>query len=148
MDCLPGSLPIKYLGFNLGSRPTRASFWEPVIQNFKNSLALWKSKTLTFAGCIVLINSILAALPIFYMTLFKASKKVCAELKAWQRCFLWHNSVARRVLCKVNWNTVCRPKKEGGLGIRRLNVVNASLLAKWFWRFSDESYSLWKKVLC
>lgn len=31
---------------------------------------------------------------------------------------------------EVTWNKVCKPKKEGGLGIKDLELFNISLLSK------------------
>lgn len=42
---------------------------------------------------------------------------------------------------------VCKPKEEGGLGVRDVRVVNWSLLAKWRWRLIQEGNVLWKDVL-
>lgn len=37
----------------------------------------------------------------------------------------------------------------GGLGVGYIVIIqNAALLFEWWWRFSDGSYSLWKKVVC
>jgi hypothetical protein len=36
----------------------------------------------------------------------------------------------RRKINWVKWEDVCKPKKEGGLGIRDLRLTNISLLAK------------------
>jgi hypothetical protein len=41
-------------------------------------------------------------------------------------------------MCWVKWKDVCRPKKDGGLGIRDLQVMNISLLAKWRWKLLEE----------
>ena len=48
----------------------------------------------------------------------------------------------------MDWGTVYLSKKKGGLGIGRIAEKNYALLAKWFWRFSRDSGSLWKKLLC
>jgi hypothetical protein len=42
---------------------------------------------------------------------------------------------------------VCRPKKEGGLGVKDLRIMNISLLAKWKWRLLSEGKSIWKNAL-
>jgi len=31
----------------------------------------------------------------------------------------------------IQWSYVCKPKSEGGLGIRDLRLVNLALLGKW-----------------
>ncbi|XP_015961069.1 uncharacterized protein LOC107485018 [Arachis duranensis] len=40
------------------------------------------------------------------------------------------------------------PKKVGGLGVGDAVLRNTALLFKWWWRFSKEECSLWKKVVC
>jgi len=47
----------------------------------------------------------------------------------------------------VDWNTVCRSKEVGGLGVRRIREFNSALLGKWCWRMLMERESLWFKVL-
>ena len=48
----------------------------------------------------------------------------------------------------VRWEDVSKGMNSGGVGIRRLGVVNACLLVKWLWKFGEKENSLWKKVLC
>ena len=31
----------------------------------------------------------------------------------------------------INWNSICLPKEEGWLGVRRVRAFNLSLLGKW-----------------
>lgn len=38
----------------------------------------------------------------------------------------------------VDWNPVCQMKRNGGLGIRPLKIVNQALLGKWLWRIGKE----------
>ncbi|GJX09402.1 RNA-directed DNA polymerase, eukaryota, reverse transcriptase zinc-binding domain protein [Tanacetum coccineum] len=46
---------------------------------------------------------------------------------------------------KVSWKLVCRPKKEGGLGIKNLSVWNEVLIAKNLWNIACNKESLWVK---
>ena len=48
----------------------------------------------------------------------------------------------------MNWNTLCKGKRLGGLGIGRITDKNSGLLAKWVWRFGKEVSSLWKSIIC
>ncbi|MCH80955.1 putative ribonuclease H protein [Trifolium medium] len=73
--------------------------------------------------------------------------KVWREVVKMQRSFLWGGLSIRKRICWVKWTDICKPKKEGGLGIRDLRLVNISLLAKWHWKLLVESDELWKVVV-
>lgn len=47
----------------------------------------------------------------------------------------------------VKWDPVCQSKRNGGLGVRDVRLVNVSLLPKWRWRLLDGEKALWKDVL-
>lgn len=47
----------------------------------------------------------------------------------------------------VKWSSVCKPKKEGGLGLKSFKLMNGALLAKWLWHLGEEQNSLWGQVL-
>jgi hypothetical protein len=42
---------------------------------------------------------------------------------------------------------VCKPKKDGGLGVRDLRLVNNALLGKWRWRIISEGTGIWRDIL-
>ncbi|XP_024010455.1 uncharacterized protein LOC112085472 [Eutrema salsugineum] len=44
---------------------------------------------------------------------------------------------------KVAWDDVCRPKKEGGLGIKPLKEANTVCIMKLIWRILSGNSSLW-----
>lgn len=47
----------------------------------------------------------------------------------------------------VKWEAVTLNKKQGGLGIKNLNMQNVCLLQKWLWRFGIEDMALWRKLI-
>jgi hypothetical protein len=46
----------------------------------------------------------------------------------------------------TKWNIVCRPKDQGGLGIKVLDVKNKCLLSKWLFKHLSEE-GMWQELL-
>ena len=70
------------------------------------------------------------------------------KISSLQQRFLLEGSDEVRKISWVKWEDVCRPKKEGGMGVRDVTKFNIALLGKWRWRLLVERDSLWVKVLC
>jgi hypothetical protein len=47
----------------------------------------------------------------------------------------------------VDWDMVCSPIFEGGLGIRNVRKFNQALLDKWLWRYAHEERACWRSIL-
>jgi hypothetical protein len=47
----------------------------------------------------------------------------------------------------VDWDMVCSPISEGGLGIRNVKKFNQALLGKWLWQYAHEEDAWWRSVL-
>ncbi|KAL0302794.1 UNVERIFIED_CONTAM: hypothetical protein Sangu_3077400 [Sesamum angustifolium] len=59
------------------------------------------------------------------------------------RKFLWQGSSGTGN-AKVAWDQICKPKDEGGLGIRSLIVMNQALMLKQLWRIlQNDGSSIW-----
>jgi hypothetical protein len=148
LNCIRGGIPFKYLGLPVGASPRKLSTWAPKVEKIRSRLNSWGNKHISFSGRLVLINSVLNSIPIFYMSLMRMPVQVRKKVIKIQRDFLWGGVNGNKKLSWVKWKVVCREKKKGGLGVRDLEVVNKSLLLKWRWRLvNDEGPSLWKEVL-
>ncbi|KAK2637633.1 hypothetical protein Ddye_025428 [Dipteronia dyeriana] len=73
---------------------------------------------------------------------------IIKKIEKLQHSFFWGDSQDKKKVHLVNWDLVCKSKKNDGLCIRRMLDKNKSLLAKWIWHFGCEANSLWKKILC
>lgn len=60
---------------------------------------------------------------------------------------MWKGRGDNKGLHLVAWDIVCTSKSNGGLGIRRLQLVSKSLLCKWLWRFGVEGDNRWRHVV-
>ena len=56
--------------------------------------------------------------------------KVISSINSICRSFLWFGNTDSHKLGMVNWKTICKPKKVGGLGIRNLCIWNQSAVGK------------------
>ena len=81
------------------------------------------------------------------MSLFRMPKTVARRLEKVQRDFLWGGGNGERKAHLVKWEVVCADKNKGGLGLRKLALLNKTLLGKWIWRFACDKDNLWKQVI-
>jgi hypothetical protein len=99
----------------------------------------------SLASRIVLLNSVLNAIPIFHLSYLKMSVQIWKEMHWIHREVLWGGLSKAR---KINWiktSLICKPKSVGGLGGVRL--VNSSLVTKWRWRLIESNQSFWKELI-
>jgi hypothetical protein len=57
--------------------------------------------------------------------------------------FLWNGNEVCFAKAKVSWDLICVPKREGGLGLKRLEEWNRAVILKHIWNLFTKSGSLW-----
>ncbi|GAU23240.1 hypothetical protein TSUD_172690 [Trifolium subterraneum] len=147
LNCRIGRLPFTYLGLSVGANPHVFSTWAPMLEALKRRLGAWGNRYISLGGRIVLINAVINSIPIFFLSYLKMPVKVWREVVRVQRNFLWGGLSKKRRINWVKWSDICKTKKDGGLGIKDLRLVNLSLLAKWRWKLLMEGGDVWKNVL-
>jgi hypothetical protein len=118
-----------------------------MLEVIRNRIGYWRNKFLSFGGRLELLNEVLNAVRIFYLSYLKMSAKVWKEIVKIQRRFLWSGLSLRRRISWVKWEDMCKPKNVGGLGVQDLNVTNLSLLSKWRWKLLQPEEELWKTTV-
>ncbi|RVX01752.1 putative ribonuclease H protein [Vitis vinifera] len=89
----------------------------------------------------------------YILTIFKIDFPLYAFLRRWQKGlknpkrFLVGGGSLEGKVHLINWKVVCSPKEEGGLGIRKIDLLNKTLLGKWVWRYAYEKDNLWKTAI-
>ncbi|XP_058732794.1 uncharacterized protein LOC131604367 [Vicia villosa] len=129
LTCKVGTLPFKFLGVRVGDSPRKLSMWKDLLAMFRKRLNVWRGRYLSMAGRVELINSVLNAIPIFSLSFYKAPKKVLQDIKYIQSKFLWGGVDIDKPIHWVIWDTVCKSRKEGGLGVRNVEIMNVALLS-------------------
>ncbi|XP_022015023.1 uncharacterized protein LOC110914540 [Helianthus annuus] len=139
-----GSLPVKYLGVPLiSSRLLHKDCYE-LVEKLEKRIMHWRNKLLSFAGRLQLIISVLSSMHVYWSSVFILPSRVVLQLEALMRNFLWsQDSAFQKGRSKVSWNSVCVPKYEGGLGIRRIGDVNMALMTSHIWSILTKRSSLW-----
>lgn len=110
LNCKVGSLPFIYLSLPIGADATRKGMWQSVLDKIGARLAAWNSNHLSLAGKIILLKSVLYALPIFYLSFFKAPVGVVGAIETLFRRFLWGGLEGSRKIHWVTWSKICREK--------------------------------------
>ena len=147
LRCKVMRLPVSYLDIPLGANLRKVATWKPMIEKIEKRLAVWKARTFSRTGKLVLIKSVLNNLLIYYLGLFKIPLAVVKKIISIQRNFFWFEMQDKRAIPLVAWETIQKPKHLGGLGVGNLVVKNTALLFKWWWHFLDGNDSLWKRVI-
>jgi hypothetical protein len=76
LNCRLGSLPFKYLGLPISANPKSETTWDPTLESLRKRLFSWRNKHISLGGRIVMINAVLNAIPIFYLSFLKMPFKV------------------------------------------------------------------------
>lgn len=102
---------------------------------------------LSGGGRLTLIATMLNAMPMYFMSLFRIPKGIAEEMERKMRDFLWDEADGDSHCHLVAWDQVGRPKDRGGLGVWNIGITNKALLRKWWWRFAVEEELVRKRVI-
>ncbi|GKV26879.1 hypothetical protein SLEP1_g36097 [Rubroshorea leprosula] len=112
--------------------------------NISQSLGYQQTNEL---GKATLVSSVLASIPNYFMQVMWLPSSVHKEIDKISRNFLWGSVVDQRKIHLVDWDTICKPKSHGGLGIRSARNANTVAMSKLNWRIHTEKDKMWREVL-
>lgn len=125
-----GSLPIRYLGLPLMSRKLKIADYDPLMQQLIRRFRNWAVKTLSFAGRLVLLSTVISGTVNFWISTFMLPKGCIRKIDSLCSRFLWSGNIDEYKTAKIAWTTCCLPKDEGGLGLRSFSSLNRVLLLR------------------
>lgn len=139
----PGALPVRYLGLPLLPHKLRPADYQPLLDRVRQRISSWLVRHLSFAGRLQLIRSVLGGVVNFWTAVCPIPKFFLKEVERLCNSFLWSGAPNSSREAKVSWESVCLPKEEGGLGLRRLMTWNKVFGLKLIWLLFTKSGSLW-----
>jgi hypothetical protein len=143
---VPIEYSFRYLGYFLKTNCYKAEVWHWLIKKFERRIDHWCNRWLSLGGRLVLIKVVLEIQPVYWMSLATVPNSVLVKLCHLIFSFLWLGCSERKQSHLCNWETIARPKKVGGWGLRNISLFNKSLAAKTLWRGLTKA-GIWHKVL-
>ena len=83
------------------------------------------------------------SIQIYLGILFIIPKYTIPKIEQTLSSFLWSGNLGNSHRAKFKWESVCLPKEEGGLGLRRVKDLNDANVMKHIWNLFYRKDSLW-----
>ncbi|XP_027069890.2 uncharacterized protein [Coffea arabica] len=138
--------PIRYLGCPLYTGRSKKVYYTDIYNAVANRILSWKNQILSLGGRVVLIQSVLSSMPIHLLAAASPPKGMLMVIEKLFAKFLWGSSNFGDKFHWIRWADLCRPKDEGGVGLRGLKQVYDSFSIKLWWKFRQQQ-SLWAKFM-
>ena len=120
--------------------------WKELVDKINKKLSLWNLRALNLLSRLILVKSILQAMPIYLFLVLAALKSIIKKIRNIQRNFLWRGTRDNRKWPLVDWQTICTLKDVGGLGLRDPLDNNKVMSAKIWWRWVNYEDEPWAKL--
>jgi hypothetical protein len=116
-----GKLSIRYLGVPLLSKWLTTTNCDVLVSKIAGRIDSWLARNLSFAERLQLVSSVLLSMQVYWAKVFILPKRVIFLLQQKFNRFLWGGKDTKAHAI-VSWDKLCNPKREGGLGIKNLEV--------------------------
>lgn len=136
LGCQVGCGSLHYLGAELGISHRKVEYWQPLVKKVQRKLGAWNTDNISMVGRLVLLRAALDSIPSYWFGLFRIPQTIILQLEQIRRNFLWGDKLNlgchSRKIHLLKWESVCKSKNQGCLGISSLRAKNLALLSKWW----------------
>ncbi|KAK9126131.1 hypothetical protein Scep_014977 [Stephania cephalantha] len=123
----------KYLGSLVDLRASKRELSDYLREAIHHRIDGWAERLLSHEGKTVLIKSVALAVPIYQMSCFKVNKGFCKRVHTSFAWFWWHTGKEGVGKTWCSWEKKWLvTRNKGGLGFKKLELVNLTLLTKQF----------------
>nr|GEV13563.1 RNA-directed DNA polymerase, eukaryota [Tanacetum cinerariifolium] len=85
-----GTLPVRYLGVPLISKRLYVKDFHVLIDKARKRILDWKNKSLSFAGRLQLIKSVISSMQVYWASMFILPVSISNDIEKLMRDFLWN----------------------------------------------------------
>ena len=118
----------KYSRFPLRHKGAGRNQYNFIVERMIAKLSGWKTKFLSCAGRLVLVKSVMEAIPSYVMQGAALPMHVCEKIDKVSRDFIWGSTEDKRKLHLVGWGKIVKSKEEGGLGLQSVRADRKSVV--------------------
>lgn len=136
-----------YLGLPTSVGKSKRDIFQIIENRVHRKLKDWKSRCLSHAGKLTLIKAVAQSIPLYIMSCFLIPQYSINRLSRCVANFWWGQKGEENRIHWHSWDTLCKSKDFGGLGLRDFDCFNKALLAKQGWRLLNCPNSLFGRVL-
>jgi hypothetical protein len=125
----------------------KAHHFQPIKDRFRKRLNVWDERYMSMGAKEELIKSVAQALTIYVMGIFKLPAGFHEDYMQIIRQFWWGEDEDKRKVHWASWDTLIKPKQQGGMGFRDSTLFNQGLLARQAWRLIQNPQSLAARLM-
>ncbi|KAK2654916.1 hypothetical protein Ddye_007968 [Dipteronia dyeriana] len=133
-----GEDSMTYLGVPLFIVAPKRRWLIPWADKIKSKLESWKGFSLSMAGRLCLIDSVITGSFLHFFQVYRWPSSLLKDLNVAIQDFFWTGSIDGHKSVQVAWKSCCRPKDGGGLGVKDLGILNNAMLKKFTRRMLTE----------
>ncbi|GKB04431.1 RNA-directed DNA polymerase, eukaryota, reverse transcriptase zinc-binding domain protein [Tanacetum coccineum] len=135
-----GKLPVRYLSIPLLSKRLYVNDCSALVDKVKKRILDWKNKSLSFAGRLQLIFSVVGSLQVYWSSMFILLVTISNEVERLMGDFLWNYGDFKRGKARIKWSDVCKPK------VKWVHVYKLKGRNSWDISKKEGSSWSWKKI--